>query len=143
MITNFDGVVSDTYGYNPISDMYENIYNTISQHSPYYSLQVKPQIDYDIKKKIEELRTTEKKLVQQLDNLDIRRQLQMASRGYIDAYRIPEKNLPAILMKHSNLLNEIEKYNTQVVDLSNFLQPINNILVSQAQMPGTVYVEFV
>jgi hypothetical protein len=119
---------NNLYGYDMLSQIYANLLNTIDTYPYGYNFRIKPDINQEIKNKLDRLKKAEDDLRDALENAELKKQLQVASRGYIDPNRIPDKYLPAILEKHSNLLGLTGTYNSKVRNLVNILQKINDVV---------------
>jgi len=120
------------YGYNLLYDIYGNILDTLNKY-PTDNLKIKSNTVQNIQKKFEKLKSLEQEIKEALQNEEIKRKLQIASRGQIDPYRIPDDKdkILALLQKHSNLLGLTTTYNSKVMNLSNMLQRINDVLVDR------------
>ena len=116
------------YGYDMLSQIYANLINTIDTYPYGYNFRINSGINQEIKNKLERLKKAEEDLRDSLKNAELKKQLQIASRGYIDPNRIPDKYLPGILEKHSNLLGLTNTYNSKVNNLVNILQTINDVV---------------
>jgi DNA repair ATPase RecN len=127
---------NNLYGYNLLSQIYKNLINTVTQYSTGYNLKFKQDKNLEIQEKLERLQQLEKEIQDELNNAELKRYLQVASRGYIDPSRIPDKNLPEVLEKHANLLNLTTKYNTKVLNLANILKTMNNVLAEKTSRPN-------
>ncbi|XWV26270.1 hypothetical protein QJ857_gp0805 [Tupanvirus soda lake] len=123
-----DQSYNNLYGYSMLSQIYENILNAITNYPFSYNFKIKDNINTEIKNKLERLKKAEDDLRDALKNEQLKKQLQTASRGYIDPDRIPDKYLPSVLEKHSNLLGLTNTYNTKVKNLVNILQKINDVV---------------
>lgn len=123
------------YGYNLLSQIYDNISKTVNRNPSYYDLNKHPRL----KEKIEKLEKLEKDIYDSLKNEALREELRVASKGYINVDIIPDEALPGILEKHSNLLGLTNKYNSKVTKLVDQLQSINNELIGKVNIAGQDY----
>ena len=118
------------YSYDMLSNIYQNILNTFNYYQPTYKQTIKKPVQQDIANKLENIRQLEKEIVESLVKADLKQQLYVASKGYVDVNKVPDKDLPGILAKHSNLLGLTSTYNSQVKDLADMLKKINDVLDS-------------
>lgn len=116
------------YGHNLLSQIYNNLDNTLTNYSDQYNLKMRFEKNQEIIEKLDKLKKLEQEINLEIQNAELKKYLQNASRGIIDSKRIPDENLPEILEKHSNLLNLTTKYNSKVIDLANILKTVNNVL---------------
>lgn len=123
------------YGYSLLSQIYKNLIDTLTKYPDIYNLKLKEEKNKDILEKLEKLKQLEKEIIEELENAKLKQYLQISSKGYIDPDRIPDKDLPAVLEKHSNLLNLTTKYNTNVLNLVNILRTMNNVLTEKLKHP--------
>lgn len=89
------------------------------------SIKLKEEDAAKIRDKLEKFRKLEEELRKSLAGLIARNRLYHASSGYIDAFGVPEKNLEAVLMKHSNLLHLGAAYNKRAINLIDLFQTIS------------------
>ena len=127
------------YGYGMLSGIYNNILNTFEQYPTTYNLRFKTESNKDIQDKLRQIEVLEKEIAEALVNSNIKERLKIASSGVIDPNRIPDKNLPEFLKKHSNLLGLSSNYNHKVKELSETLKEINDVLIKKSG-PGSVSV---
>lgn len=114
-----------------LSNIYEGIYNNISNCCSNYNLVVKSGTDEKIRKKIKDLEWSENEITKMLTNEELKKLLAKRSQGYINPDKISDKDLPMLLEKHSNLLQGVRNYNSKVIRLADILQSLNEILVAK------------
>lgn len=116
------------YGHDLLSQIYQSLANVVSNYPDTHGLQFRSDKQQKIIDKLREIKQLEEEIAKEYQNAELKRYLQVASRGYIDPNRIPDKNLPQVLEKHSNLLGLTSQYNSKILELSNILEQINNAL---------------
>jgi hypothetical protein len=120
---------TNTYGYDMLSQIYKNLIEAMtSSKSLSNNIRLKDTTNEEIKTKLEKLKQAESDLNDAIKNAELKKQLQIASNGIIDPNKIPDKYLPEILDKHSNLLGLTSTYNTRVKNLVDILQKINDVI---------------
>ncbi|AYV85377.1 MAG: hypothetical protein Satyrvirus13_10 [Satyrvirus sp.] len=100
------------------------------------SIRLKYESKEEIEKQLDKYKQIDKKLREMLINFIKRNELYQASRGQINAYGIPEKNLSAILEKHSNLstlLTLSEAHNKKAINLIDLLQTIAKAITNKIE----------
>ena len=119
-------------GYDMLSSINQDINNLFDQYQPIYQVKLKSKLSDEIMSKLETLKLLEAEIADSLVNAKVKNDLQRASRGAIDASRIPDAALPEILEKHSNLLNLSTKHNDKVKDITETLKKINDALIKKS-----------
>jgi DNA repair ATPase RecN len=123
------------YGYETLSQIYQNLIDAMTKSSQ-TNIKLKAATEQEIRNKFERLKDAENELNDALKNAEIKKQLQIASKGIIDPDKIPDEALSTILEKHSNLLGLTKKYNTKVKNLADILEIINGVI---AEKTGNQY----
>lgn len=124
----------ESYIYTPyaiLSEIYEKQLDTLSKYKEIYNLQLKEETRKTIQEKLDKIKALENELSEIINNEKLKRDLQIASKGYIDPSKIPDEYLKDILSKHSNLLGLTSTYSNKISNLVNALQKINSILAER------------
>lgn len=120
------------FGYEVLNDIFTSLQNTFqSTASPRRSdLQVRLKKDSEdrLKGKLDELKKLELELLKGFNDMGIKYRLYRASDGKINPNNIRDGDLPALLKKHSNLMNLTQVYNKKAVTLLDLFKIIADVI---------------
>lgn len=126
---NTNDILSGLYeatGYKYLYGVYDTLNDIMVKNN---NIRLSPKTVEEIKKRLENLKLLEEQIRISIRNMIERNALYNASYGKINAYAIPDKDLPAILAKHSNLLGLTSSYNKKAINLVDILKTISNALL--------------
>jgi ribosome-binding ATPase YchF (GTP1/OBG family) len=127
--------INRQYGYELFKNIYESLNNTMKNLSAdSRSMRMSSESDKAIREKLEKLKQLEQEITKALERTVERNALITASRGKIQAYRLSDEELPAILAKHSNLLNWTQAYNRKAINLIDVFKTISDALLGKLQV---------
>lgn len=144
--------VSELYGYKLFNDIYQNILQMMGSFGTSKGCPSRKKIKFSDRTKnsiqaaLEGLKEAEQNAIKSISNLVERNKLYQASNGYIDAYNIPEENLPAILAKQSNLLKAGYNFNKKASNIIDVFQTSIAALISKMneleKIQGNISIKF-
>jgi hypothetical protein len=131
--SELSGQTSFQYGYKFFDSLFQDLINSMKSMQSGKRIKLKPETQEKIRTSLRKLKDLEDELQREMINLIKRNQLFRASKGYIDAFGIPDENLPAILEKHSNLLGLSNAYNRRASNLIDIYQAIIQVILERLQ----------
>lgn len=116
------------YGYILFNEIYLDLGRIMVQLSKNRNIRLGENTRMAIESKLQQFKQLEEEIRKSLIGLIERNKLYQASRGYVNAYDIPNENLPDVLLKHSNILTLSAAYNKLGIKLINLFQTISSAL---------------
>jgi hypothetical protein len=145
IMSSFNVSYIPAYPIYPVSDMYNQIYGNLSSvmSRPYANNQPM-QLSATSRAKLEGYLKRVKDLEAEINNFytnnALRDEINRNSYGAIDAYSVPDAQLPLLLQKHADLLDKTTQYNSASAKVGKLLQQIADALGQSVQATGSVYV---
>ncbi|BCS83099.1 hypothetical protein QLL95_gp1024 [Cotonvirus japonicus] len=125
--------LNNQYGYEMFRQIYKNLVDTMNTMPGDKKITLSVNTHNKCKEKLESFARAEEELRKCIARLVERNKLYQASRGYIDAYNIPDENFAAVLEKHSNLFNVHSAYNKKAINLIDIFQTISKAILSKME----------
>ncbi|QGR53903.1 hypothetical protein [Moumouvirus maliensis] len=119
------------YGYALFSQIYQDLLETMKSMQGDRRISLSTHTQDQINEKLENFKRAEEALRESIVKTIERNKLYQASRGYINPLNIPADKLPAVLAKHSNLLQLSSAYNKKAINLIDLFKTISEAIISK------------
>ncbi len=128
--------ISSQYGYNLFEQIYKDLTGTLNSLQD-RKIKLSPDTQNRIEQKLSNFKKLEDELRKSMVNIIEKNKLYQASRGYVNAYIVPDDKLAEVITKHSNLLNLSSAYNRRSINLIDLFQTLTRAILGKLEVPAT------
>ncbi|AGF85380.1 hypothetical protein QJ854_gp402 [Moumouvirus goulette] len=131
--------INGQYGFTLFNQIYQDLLETMKSLQGDRRISLSTHTQEQINEKLENFKKAEEALRESIIKINERNKLYQASRGYVNPFNVPADKLPAVLAKHSNLLQLNAAYNKKAINLIDLFKTISEAIISKLDEGKSMY----